>query len=37
VPDGPRRRHVSSLSELDVQDLRDAFSSLSDERDEQTA
>jgi HAD superfamily hydrolase (TIGR01509 family) len=37
VPDGPRRRHVSSLSELDVQDLRDAFSRLSDERDEQTA
>jgi HAD superfamily hydrolase (TIGR01509 family) len=37
VPGGPRRRHVSSLSELDVQDLRDVFSILADERDEQTA
>jgi HAD superfamily hydrolase (TIGR01509 family) len=37
VPGGPHRRHVSSLSELDVDDLRGIFASLSDERDEQSA
>jgi HAD superfamily hydrolase (TIGR01509 family) len=37
VPDGPRRRHVNSLSELDVDDLRGTFANLSDGRDEQTA
>lgn len=37
VPGGPHRRHVSSLSELDVDDLRGIFASLSDERDEQPA
>ncbi|MCU1701647.1 MAG: haloacid dehalogenase [Mycobacterium sp.] len=37
VPGGPYRRHVSSLSELDVDDLRGIFASLSGERDEQPA
>ncbi|MCW2557999.1 MAG: haloacid dehalogenase [Mycobacterium sp.] len=37
VPGGPHRRHVSSLSELGVDDLRDIFASLSGVRDEQTA
>jgi HAD superfamily hydrolase (TIGR01509 family) len=37
VPDGPGRRHVYSLSELDVDDLRSIFASLSGERDEQPA
>jgi beta-phosphoglucomutase-like phosphatase (HAD superfamily) len=37
VPGGPHRRHVSSLSELDVDDLRGIFASLSGERDEQPA
>jgi HAD superfamily hydrolase (TIGR01509 family) len=37
VPGGPHRRHVSSLSELDVDDLRGIFASLSGERDEQSA
>jgi HAD superfamily hydrolase (TIGR01509 family) len=37
VPGGPHRRHVSSLSELDVDDLRSIFASLSGERDEQPA
>jgi HAD superfamily hydrolase (TIGR01509 family) len=37
VPDGPHRRHVNSLSELDVDELRDVFASLSDELGEQTA
>jgi beta-phosphoglucomutase-like phosphatase (HAD superfamily) len=37
VPGGPHRRHVSSLSELDVDDLRSIFASLSGERGQQTA
>jgi HAD superfamily hydrolase (TIGR01509 family) len=37
VPGGPHRRHVSSLSELDVDDLRSIFDSLSGERDERSA
>ena len=37
VPGGPHRRHVSSLSELDVDDLRGIFARLSRERDEQPA
>jgi HAD superfamily hydrolase (TIGR01509 family) len=37
VPDGPRRRHVNSLSELDVDDLRAIFSGLSNKIKEQTA
>ena len=37
VPGGPHRRHVSSLSELDVDDLRGIFASLSGERGQQTA
>jgi HAD superfamily hydrolase (TIGR01509 family) len=37
VPDGPRRRHVNSLSELDVDDLRGHFASLADDRGERTA
>ncbi|MDT5068994.1 MAG: hypothetical protein QOK02_5149, partial [Mycobacterium sp.] len=37
VPGGPHRRHVSSLSELDVDDLRAIYASLSDERGQQTA
>lgn len=37
VPGGPHRRHVSSLSELDVDDLRGIFASLSSERGQQTA
>jgi beta-phosphoglucomutase-like phosphatase (HAD superfamily) len=37
VPDGPGRRHVYSLSELDVDDLRDVFALLADERGQQTA
>lgn len=31
VPDSPRRRHVNSLRELDVEDLRSIFSCLADE------
>lgn len=37
VPGGPYRRHVSSLSELGVDDLRGIFASLSGERGQQTA
>jgi beta-phosphoglucomutase-like phosphatase (HAD superfamily) len=37
VPDGPRRRHVNSLSELDVDDLRGIFAGLSNKIKEQTA
>jgi HAD superfamily hydrolase (TIGR01509 family) len=37
VPGGPHRRHVSSLSQLGVDDLRAVFASLSGERDEQSA
>lgn len=37
VPDGPRRRHANSLSELDVDDLRAIFASMADELGEQTA
>jgi HAD superfamily hydrolase (TIGR01509 family) len=37
VPGGPRRRHVNSLSELDVDDLRGHFASLADDRGERTA
>jgi HAD superfamily hydrolase (TIGR01509 family) len=37
VPDGPHRRHVSSLSELDVDDLRGIFAHLSNKINEQTA
>lgn len=37
VPNGPRRRHVSSLSELDVDDLRAIYAALSYKINEQTA
>jgi hypothetical protein len=37
VPDGPGRRHVNSLSELDVDELRGVFALLADERGQQTA
>lgn len=37
VPGGPHRRHVSSLSELGVDDLRAIFASLSGERNGQPA
>lgn len=37
VPGGPRRRHVNSLSELDLEDLRGIFARLTDDRGAQTA